>query len=178
MELMTRRGLFGRLLVTPGLAVVAMAAGTAISANEALADDLGYDHSCTGWCALRLQQHGFSIPRGLGNATTWFDACSWRKSSNLVVAGSVACWRSTTSNPNGHVAYVEAVEPPCIRVSEAGWNGKPFETYVHWDVLGANNINGSGRGRFAGFLIPPALWARGNSYGFRSLGHSGWWSWK
>jgi surface antigen len=170
-------------VLTPRVLVPAAVAGIANAESQpAEGHHLGYDHSCTGWVAQRLAQLGIEVPRGLGDAGSWFDACRWPKSPRSITAYAIACWRPLKSKV-GHVGHVALVEwsraDGTIDISEAGWNDQPYERLVHRDHLSLGSINAGGRGEFAGFLIHPRFWLRAQlgANGFHRLGSTGFYPW-
>jgi surface antigen len=77
-----------------------------------------YRGQCTSWVAFRLNElNGIAFTNYYGGAGRWGDAVHWKKqATELKITvnttpspGAVAWYASTKPAPDGHVAYVEAV---------------------------------------------------------------------
>lgn len=82
----------------------------------------GYGYrNCTDYVAWKLTSQGVAASdvRGLGNGGQWYDRAPTDKRSLTPEAGSAAVKLPSSTNPWGHVAYVESVNPDgTITVSE------------------------------------------------------------
>ncbi len=88
-------------------------------------------HNCTNYAAYMMTINGAATPNyQLGNASHW----AWNASQHGVpvnqtpTAGAIAQWDSNAggTGPDGHVAYVEAVNGNSITVSEDVYSTGPF----------------------------------------------------
>jgi surface antigen len=88
--------------------------------------DTNANGNCTNYAAYRLANNGATELSGTGDASTWkarvqaqFGASAVNGTASV---GSIAWWASTSSNPSGHVGYVEQVNGNTIYTSESIWN--------------------------------------------------------
>jgi len=93
-------------------------------------------HNCTNYAAYRIGRNGADAGylRGYGTAYQWG---SRARANGVAVdarpaVGSIAWWDANSggSGSSGHVAYVEAVGPGYVIVSEDNWGGD-----FHWKKL-------------------------------------------
>jgi len=99
-------------------------------ANAQVTYDYGW---CTYWAALRRLQVGSAIPNTWGNANTWAERA--QKMNYLVDhTPSAGAIMQTTAGKEGHVAYVESVNPITGEwtISEMNWVG--------WDIQSSRTL--------------------------------------
>jgi surface antigen len=88
----------------------------------------GYEYrNCTDYTAWKLESLGVSPSdvNNLGNGGKWYDNAPANKRSTTPKAGDAAVVPATSTNPWGHVAFVESVNPDgTITVSEYNYNGQ------------------------------------------------------
>lgn len=83
-----------------------------------------YLRNCTSYVAWRESNLGAN-PSGLGNGGDWYDKAPETMRSTTPKAWDAAVEPGTTSNPYGHVAFVESVNSDgTITVSEYNYDGK------------------------------------------------------
>lgn len=103
-------------------------------AARGVANEISYwgmdpGHNCTNYVAWRLANNGVGQPTpGLGDAATWADRAlaAGYPVNSVPIVGSVAQWdaHADGNGPEGHVAYVESVNPDgTLVVSEDYWHG-------------------------------------------------------
>ena len=127
--------------------------------NGSIYSTRGYAYrNCTDYVAWKLQSLGVpdSKTRGLGNGGEWAANAMGRAGvtvNNVPAYGAAAVMPSTSNNPYGHVAFVEAVNSNgTITISEYnyGWGGTynqrtataasmGFTQFVHFGVSGSGN---------------------------------------
>ncbi len=61
-----------------------------------------------------------------GNAGTWYEKDTTHEKGSTPQLGAIACWKGTSSNYNGHVAVVEAIDGNKISFSESNYGGEIF----------------------------------------------------
>jgi surface antigen len=81
--------------------------------------------NCTNYAAYRLSNNGATKLTGSGNAITWKDRVIAQFGAAAVnttpTVGSIAWWGGS-SYPDGHVAYVEAVQGNTIHLTDSSYN--------------------------------------------------------
>jgi len=127
--------------------------------NGSIYSARGYAYrNCTDFVAWKLQSLGVpdSKTRGLGNGGEWAANAMGRAGvtvNNVPAYGAAAVMPSTSNNPYGHVAFVEAVNSNgTITISEYnyGWGGTynqrtataasmGFTQFVHFGVSGSGS---------------------------------------
>jgi surface antigen len=101
-----------------------------------------YDYgNCTYWAALRRIQIGKPIPNNWGNANTW--------AIHALIAGyqidhtpSEGAIMQTSTAPDGHVAFVESVDP-----KDGSWTISEMNV-IGWDELDQKTLTASAASSF------------------------------
>lgn len=99
-------------------------------------------HNCTNYVAYVLQTVNHAAPPGyqLGNAADWDDtAQAHHVTVNATPTnGSVAQWNAGPGRPQGHVAYVEVVNPDgSLTISQDSYPAGPFS----WQTISPGSSN-------------------------------------
>ena len=98
----------------------------------------GFCGQCTAFAWGRaLDRLGISLS-ARGDGSTWWETPDdniTQTSTDVPRANSIAVWGENTSNPHGHVAYVEEVDGDIIYINEANTN----PTYANTDLGGGYN---------------------------------------
>ena len=83
------------------------------AANKMYNLDEGYVGECTWYCHGRaLETVGKTDNLSTGNARTWYSAApvgSRRGPTSVPAVNSIACFDGNTTNPQGHVVFIESV---------------------------------------------------------------------
>ena len=145
-----------------------------------------YGGQCTAFAWGRtLDRLGFGLTfdPGSRNAKEW-----WTKVNNTEVtkssvprANSIAVWNGDTVNPNGHVAFVEAVDGYYVYIDEANiltHNGTDYgggyDGYCKAFNVSDLDNRGSGIGTLLGYLYLPNPFSDYYYWDFDTQGTEGW----
>jgi len=94
--------------------------------NSECFDPWGYEYrNCTSFVAWKLTDLGVSASKvkGLGNGGDWYNNAPSSERSLTPAAGDAAVQPGTSSNPFGHVAYVDSVSGSNITIEEYNYAG-------------------------------------------------------